>query len=35
VRYGDTTRVGVILCGGNIDRGWAAQVLGGGTPILA
>jgi threonine dehydratase len=35
VRYADTARVGVILCGGNIDRGWAAQVLAGGTPTLA
>lgn len=25
-------RVGVILCGGNVDAGWFAQVLSGGTP---
>lgn len=35
VRYADKARVGVILCGGNIDRGWAAEVLAGGTPTLA
>jgi threonine dehydratase len=28
-------RTGVILSGGNIDRAWAAQVLGGGTPVPA
>ena len=28
-------RVGVILCGGNIDRVWAADVLAGGTPRVA
>ncbi len=27
-------RCGVILCGGNIDRDWAAQVLAGGVPRL-
>jgi threonine dehydratase len=26
-------RCGVILCGGNIDRDWAACVLGGGVPV--
>jgi threonine dehydratase len=26
-------RCGVILCGGNIDRDWAATVLAGGVPV--
>jgi threonine dehydratase len=28
-------KVGVILCGGNIDRAWAAQILGGAIPLAA
>ena len=28
-------RVGVILCGGNIDRGWNATIMAGGTPSVA
>jgi threonine dehydratase len=28
-------KVGVILCGGNIDRDWAAQILGGAIPLAA
>jgi threonine dehydratase len=26
--------VGVILCGGNIDKGWMATILQGGTPSV-
>jgi len=28
-------RVGVILCGGNIDRAWNATIMAGGTPVVA
>jgi hypothetical protein len=28
-------KVGVVLCGGNIDRAWAAQILAGEIPLAA
>jgi threonine dehydratase len=34
-RHGSSAKAGVILCGGNIDREWAARILSGQAPLAA